>query len=131
MTVEKLKLKPGQEVNVNKGDKRVKRSDSQISVTTTYDSSEQELVEHEPKPREGFATECELPTDDTVVIAVEVRSELTEEEKADRHRLELKIERAFYEAGCALRELRERRLYRSTHRTFEEYCRDRSPWRLS
>jgi hypothetical protein len=62
---------------------------------------------------------------DTVVVAVEVLEELTEEEKADRHRLELKIERAFYEAGCALKELRERRLYRSTHRNFEEYCRDR------
>ncbi|MDM9383521.1 hypothetical protein QUB80_22805 [Chlorogloeopsis sp. ULAP01] len=125
MTVGKLKLKPGQEVNANKSDKRVKRSDSEISVTTTCNSSEQESVEHEPKPREEFATESELPTADTVVVAVEVLEELTEEEKADRHRLELKIERAFYEAGCALRELRERRLYRSTHRTFEEYCRDR------
>ncbi|WP_243458616.1 hypothetical protein [Nostoc sp. UIC 10630] len=28
-------------------------------------------------------------------------------------------------AGQALMELRDRRLYRSTHRTFEEYCRDR------
>ncbi|MEC4812738.1 MAG: hypothetical protein SAK29_05610, partial [Scytonema sp. PMC 1069.18] len=62
---------------------------------------------------------------DTVVVAVEVLEELTEEEKAERHRLELKIERAFYEAGCALKELRDRRLYRSTHKTFEEYCRDR------
>jgi hypothetical protein len=35
------------------------------------------------------------------------------------------VERAFYEAGKALRELRDRRLYRSTHPTFEGYCRDR------
>jgi hypothetical protein len=34
-------------------------------------------------------------------------------------------ERAFFEAGKALTKLRDRRLYRSTHKTFEEYCRDR------
>ncbi len=35
------------------------------------------------------------------------------------------MERAFHEAGKALLELRDRRLYRSTHKTFEEYCKDR------
>ncbi len=35
------------------------------------------------------------------------------------------MERAFFEAGKALAELRDRRLYRSTHKTFEEYCRER------
>jgi hypothetical protein len=39
--------------------------------------------------------------------------------------LERKVERAFFEAGKALVELRERRLYRSIYRTFEEYCRDK------
>jgi hypothetical protein len=39
--------------------------------------------------------------------------------------LERKVERAFFEAGKALMELRDRRLYRSTHKTFEEYCRNR------
>lgn len=58
------------------------------------------------------------------VAAVEV-PELTEEEERDRLHLERKVERAFFEAGKALMELRDRRLYRSTHRTFEEYCRDR------
>ncbi|MBE9209926.1 hypothetical protein IQ244_26215 [Nostoc sp. LEGE 06077] len=58
------------------------------------------------------------------VSAVEV-PELTEQEQSDRLHLELKVERAFFEAGKALAELRDRRLYRSTHRTFEEYCRDR------
>lgn len=38
--------------------------------------------------------------------------------------LERKVERAFYEAGKALMEIRDRRLYRSTYKTFEEYCRD-------
>ena len=47
--------------------------------------------------------------------------------------LERKVERAFFEAGKALRELcdglrpavGDRRLYRSTHKMFEEYCKDR------
>ena len=32
---------------------------------------------------------------------------------------------AFYEIGCALLKIRDSRLYRDTHGTFEEYCRDR------
>ncbi len=39
--------------------------------------------------------------------------------------LERKVERAFYEAGKALQKLRDRRLYRSSHKTFEDYCPDR------
>ncbi|MBG1240409.1 hypothetical protein F8R90_04000 [Nostoc sp. NZL] len=45
----------------------------------------------------------------------------TQEEQS----LERKVERAFFEAGKALAQLCDRRLYRSTHGTFEEYCRDR------
>lgn len=51
--------------------------------------------------------------------------ELTEEEEKERHRLELKVERAFREAGTALRELRDKRLYRSTHKSWEAYCKER------
>ncbi|WP_233222629.1 hypothetical protein [Chroococcidiopsis sp. CCALA 051] len=58
-------------------------------------------------------------------VQVEVLEELDEGEERDRHRLELRVERAFCEAGKALAELRERRLYRSTHKTFEAYCQDR------
>ncbi|MHC0068860.1 hypothetical protein ACWATR_39375, partial [Nostoc sp. UIC 10890] len=58
------------------------------------------------------------------VTAVEIR-ELTEEEQSLRLQLERQVERAFLSAGQALMELRDRRLYRSTHQTFEEYCRDR------
>ncbi|MBD2563963.1 MULTISPECIES: hypothetical protein [Nostoc] len=58
------------------------------------------------------------------VTAVEI-PELTEQEISDRLYLERKVERAFFEAGKALMELRDRRLYRSTHKTFEEYCRSR------
>ena len=58
--------------------------------------------------------------------AVEVLDELTEDEERERHRLELRVERAFFLAGAALRQLRDRRLYRDTHPDdFIGYCRDR------
>lgn len=57
---------------------------------------------------------------------VEILAELTHDEERDRHHLELRVERAFYEAGKAIKELRDRRLYRSTHPdNFVGYCRDR------
>jgi hypothetical protein len=81
------------------------------------------------KPLNNSANEAisveENPATATITVtAVEV-PELTEEEQRDRLHLERRVERAFFEAGKALMELRDRRLYRSTHKTFEEYCRDR------
>ncbi|MHC5722956.1 MAG: hypothetical protein ACYTXY_02170 [Nostoc sp.] len=65
------------------------------------------------------------PGSATITVAAVEVPELTEEEQGDRLLLERKVERAFFEAGKALTELRDRRLYRSTHKTFEDYCRDR------
>ncbi|MBW4512171.1 MAG: hypothetical protein KME64_37610 [Scytonematopsis contorta HA4267-MV1] len=56
---------------------------------------------------------------------VQCENELSYEEQRDREHLERIIERSFYEAGKALKEIRDRRLYRSTHKTFESYCKDR------
>ncbi|QLE45452.1 hypothetical protein FD723_34625 (plasmid) [Nostoc sp. C052] len=83
----------------------------------------------EPKPATDSAKENnsgqDNPASATITVtAVEVK-ELTEEEQSLRLHLEQRVERAFLEAGQALMELRDRRLYRSTHRTFEEYCRER------
>ncbi|MEH2446004.1 MAG: hypothetical protein V7K18_09530 [Nostoc sp.] len=77
-----------------------------------------DLAEEDISPQENSA----LATID--VTAVEI-PELTEQEQSDRLHLERRVERAFFEAGKALTELRDRRLYRSTHKTFEDYCRDR------
>lgn len=52
-------------------------------------------------------------------------NELTPDEERDKLHLERLVERAFYSAGKALRELRDRRLYRDTHTTFDDYCHDR------
>ncbi|MBN3906589.1 MAG: hypothetical protein HWQ35_08525 [Nostoc sp. NMS1] len=65
------------------------------------------------------------PSSATITVSAVEVTELTQEEQSDRLHLERKVERAFFEAGKALAELRDRRLYRSSHRTFEEYCRDR------
>lgn len=67
----------------------------------------------------------EEETSESSHAPVEVVEELSPEEETDRQRLELKVERAFHEAGCSLRELRNRRLYRNTHKTWEHYCQDR------
>jgi hypothetical protein len=50
---------------------------------------------------------------------------LTEEEREERERLEKIVEKSFYSAGKALKDLREKKLYRDQYPTFEEYCRVR------
>lgn len=65
------------------------------------------------------------PLDLVKAVTVTRLEELSLQEEQDRRSLEVKVERAFYESGIALRQLRDRKLYRSTHHTFEEYCRDR------
>ena len=62
---------------------------------------------------------------DTSNTTVEVLEELTPDEEKERHRLEIKIDRAISESWLALKQLRDRRLYRSTHKTFEEYALER------
>ncbi len=85
---------------------------SQGQATENDDSRQADIMAEDKTPELNHST-------------VEVVEELTEQEEAERHRLELKVERAFLEAGLALRELRDRRLYRSTHKTFEVYCQDK------
>ncbi|MGK7941210.1 MAG: hypothetical protein AB4062_13890 [Crocosphaera sp.] len=66
-------------------------------------------------------------SDDSDVIIPQIVDiqELTDDEQQERLRLERLVERAFYSAGSALAQLRQQRLYRSTHGTFEDYCQDR------
>ncbi|BDI20578.1 hypothetical protein ANSO36C_63800 (plasmid) [Nostoc cf. commune SO-36] len=67
----------------------------------------------------------ENPATATITVTAAEVEELSETEERDRLHLERRVEKAFFEAGKALAELRDRRLYRSTHSTFEEYCKDR------
>ena len=66
-----------------------------------------------------------LQGSDVIVPEVVQFEELTNDEQQERLRLERKVERAFYESGKALSQIRDRRLYRSTHKTFEDYCQER------
>lgn len=55
-------------------------------------------------------------------------TQLTEDERAELATLEATIEhglQTFIDVGHALLQIREMRLYRETHGTFEDYCRDR------
>lgn len=61
----------------------------------------------------------------TLPVKVVEKNQLTYEEERELSLLERKVERAFYEAGSALKQIRARRLYRSSHDTFEFYCRER------
>lgn len=63
----------------------------------------------------------------TTGVAVEVISdnELSYEEQKEREYLERIVERKFYEAGKALQTLRDKKLYRNTHSSFDEYVRYR------
>ncbi len=89
-----------------------------INITASY----QEIPMDSPPTKE---LEERTPETTLTITAIVQLEELTEEEEQERHRLELKVELAFYEAGTALRKLRDGRFYRSTHRTFEDYCSDR------
>ncbi|BAY72894.1 hypothetical protein DSM107007_57690 [Nostoc sp. PCC 7120 = FACHB-418] len=91
-----------------------KISSAQSRDNTSPDNFAQKDISKEENPATATIT----------VNAVEI-PELTEQEQSDRLFLKRKVERAFFEAGKALMELRDRRLYRSTHATFEEYCKDR------
>ncbi|AFZ33345.1 hypothetical protein Glo7428_4930 (plasmid) [Gloeocapsa sp. PCC 7428] len=55
----------------------------------------------------------------------DVLEELSDSEERERYRLEFKVDRGIAQAWLALKELRDRRLYRSTHKTFEEYAKER------
>jgi phage N-6-adenine-methyltransferase len=64
-------------------------------------------------------------------VLVQVDGELTLVERSALAECEAVIERnltVFYETGQALLKIRDGRLYRVTHGTFEEYCRERWGW---
>ncbi|MHC5916736.1 MAG: hypothetical protein ACYTXE_38470 [Nostoc sp.] len=100
---------------MDKSTRKSKKSTSPASTNSTSAAN---------SANEGISQQVDPSSATITVSAVEV-TELSQEEQSDRLLLERKVERAFFEAGKALAQLRDRRLYRSTHKTFEEYCRDR------
>lgn len=92
-----------------------------------WESQEENLVELKADTSTGdvFAPpkqELSGNESNTSIISL---PELSIDEERDLAHLERKVERAFYEAGKALEEIRDRKLYRASHKTFENYCKDR------
>ena len=55
---------------------------------------------------------------------VKPMSKVEEKRRAELEGLIHRNFKAFYDVGCALREIQQRRLYRATHRTFSAYCKE-------
>lgn len=77
------------------------------------------------RAREAKAPYNVTPKSQAVKVEVVDSEELSYDELQERTVLEQQVERVFYIAGRALLSLREKRLYRNTYTTFEEYCKQR------
>jgi len=97
----------------------------EFKLHSEWENSTEQLLEDSQDNSTPEPTMVENETTDSTHAKAEVVEELSPEEETDRQRLELKVERAFFDAGSGLRELRDRRLYRTSHKTFEQYCQDR------
>lgn len=82
------------------------------------------MAGHLPKPVLNPPNACQLAAWQSLEL-FSVGSESLEAHEAtiERH------VKAFYEVGEALKAIRDNKLYRTTHKTFEDYCHDR--WQLS
>ncbi|WP_009630480.1 hypothetical protein [Synechocystis sp. PCC 7509] len=87
-------------------------------------TQETQMVTHSTEELGGEMPEITV-TVHTTAITVHESKELTTDEEQERHRLELKVELGFQEAVKALKQLRDKKLYRSTHQTFEDYVVER------
>jgi hypothetical protein len=61
----------------------------------------------------------------STLMSTSIEAVLTMEENQDLERLESIVERGLQSAYSSLLEIRDKRLYRSTHGSFEDYCLDR------
>jgi hypothetical protein len=126
---QKLQRSPSDESSTSTALSEIFKADSCSDMKSHTSTPPAPMSSQEPAAAKSFSlkeSNPPIPYDSSNEVApVEVLEELTYDEERDRHRLELRVERAFYEAGAALRELRDRRLYRSMHKTFEDYVRER------
>jgi DNA adenine methylase len=98
-----------------------------LEMVATKNTQEQKLVyiENFLESRQAQPDDSDLMYTNRVHESEVTEGDLTYDEQRDRAHLERKVEGAFYEAGKALKELRDRRLYRTTHIDFESYCLER------
>jgi hypothetical protein len=79
-------------------------------------------------PPQSDSSKTDAVSVETSIVQFE---ELSPSEESERQRLEEIVERSFFEAGRALKRLRDGKLYRSTHSSFESYVRERFAMRQS
>ncbi|MBD2308981.1 hypothetical protein H6G17_26295 [Chroococcidiopsis sp. FACHB-1243] len=117
-----------------RGKKTTQQPSSELAVVENK-SSEAHLLSPNaqvPEPQEANAQSAPSPE---LVQIVSVESELvshegssvplSDEERTLLDALEREVEESFYIAAKALWTINKKRLYRETHQTFEDYCRDR------
>lgn len=87
----------------------------EVSVSTLRHKLKElgDRVEHNGKDQWRIAT------------SIVPQNVLSNAEKAERDNLERTVQQAFFIAGKALKQLRDKRLYRETHATFESYVKER------
>lgn len=120
------------------GRSRAKETASNALPTDTVDPGQARAIEAITGELVGSVTTEEAVLGDAAVggaisvaaeivpVAEEETSKfLTVEERDRLLTLEREVEESFYRAGKALQEIRDSRLYRETHHTFEDYCFDR------
>jgi hypothetical protein len=96
---------------------RFKKGESFLSECNCFES----LMESSIPPQSDSSNPDTISIDADIIEFLE----LTPSEEEERIRLEEIVERSFVEAGRALKRLRDGKLYRSTHRTFEDYALER------
>lgn len=111
------------------------------SATTDTNTEDNKSKTEEPVSEAAEQVTTELPQSDVIgdkseIVNAEIVEEgkalplestpepLTPEEQKRREELEREVWVSFHRAGTALREIRDKRLYRSTHERFEDYCAD-------
>lgn len=94
-----------------------------LEIEKEYDHS---LIETEKDDKLALNAQKKLEIKEVICGKnKEVRDNLSEEEQQRLVQLEQDISQAFYVAGAALKEIRDRRLYRQDFTSFEEYCQSR------
>jgi hypothetical protein len=102
-----------------------KRNLSLLRKTTV----EPEIVEEEPEQIEEQSGDHYVPVeydafDDAPPDFVKPLSASESKRRGELEGLITRNFKAFYDVGCALREIQQRLLYRATHKTFADYCKE-------
>jgi hypothetical protein len=75
-----------------------------------------------------FPDDCEQGTTDAKAHVYDESIAIEQELISAEHVIESSIRRSFYNVGLTLKNIRDRRLYRTSYSSFQVYCRKRWSW---